>query len=205
MFRYLKSMFRSAFGSLGGKEPDDESVRPQSHAMRRRVALVLALAGSPVPAQELAVDINEKVAKVPVAGVEMVVTVYKPDGDDPFPLAIINHGRAGTPAERARAGRQRYPAAARYFVRRGFAVVVPTRKGYGVTGGRDMESHGSHIIPAYARSFDGALESIVPAMEWAKSLPYVDAFLKEQHHLLLPAWGRNSFAFRPSPQPRSAC
>jgi dienelactone hydrolase len=139
-----------------------------------RLALVLALV-APVAAQELAADLNEAVTKISAAGVEMIVTTFKPDGDGPFPLVIINHGRAGTAVERAKVRRQRYPDAARYFVRRGFAVVVPTRKGYGETGGSDPENSGACVNPAYAPTFDAALESIVPVLEWAKRLPYVDA------------------------------
>jgi dienelactone hydrolase len=105
----------------------------------------------------------------------MVVTTFKPDGDGPFPLVIISHGRAAAAVDRAKVPRQRYTDAARYFVQRGFAVVVPTRKGYGETGGSDPEHMGACVNPAFARSFDGALESIMPALEWAKSLPYVES------------------------------
>jgi dienelactone hydrolase len=139
-----------------------------------RLAFVAALV-APVAAQELAADLNEAVTKIPAAGVEMVVTTFKPNGDGPFPLVIINHGRAGTAVERAKVRRQRYPDAARYFVRRGFAVVVPTRKGYGETGGSDPENSGACVNPSYAPTFDAALESIVPVLEWAKRLPYFDA------------------------------
>src|SRR6185436_8021615 len=131
-------------------------------------ALLLALAASPLAAQQLAADLNESVTKIPAAGVEMVVTTFKPDGDGPFPLVIISHGRAAAAVDRAKVPRQRYTDAARYFVQRGFAVVVPTRKGYGETGGSDPEHSGACVNPAYAPTFDAALESIVPALEWAK-------------------------------------
>ena len=60
--------------------------------------------------------------------------VYRPAGTGPFPLVTINHGapRPGTDVQQARPG---FAAAARWFVRRGFAVVVPMRRGYGHSGG----------------------------------------------------------------------
>lgn len=94
----------------------------------------------PVPAN----DIHEAVRRVPVTAMDrlgkeyaadILVTTYKPQGDGPFPLVIINHGRAENPRERAAIPRFRYSFAARYFVRKGFAVAVPSRIGYADTVG----------------------------------------------------------------------
>lgn len=67
----------------------------------------------------------------------------------PRPLLVINHGRAVTASGRASMGRSRYPEAAKFFAQLGFAVAVPTRIGYGVTGGDDLEDTG----PCNARNF----------------------------------------------------
>lgn len=144
-------------------------------ASRLSVLLLLIACAASTHAQPLATDLNERVTRVPGAGIDLVVTTFKPDGGGPFPLAIVNHGRAGSAAARAQTPRMRYTAAARYFVERGFAVVVPTRRGYGDTGGDDAEHHGSCGNPDFPRTFDGALASILPVLEWAQKLPYVDA------------------------------
>jgi hypothetical protein len=45
---------------------------------------------------------------------ELETTVYKPVGDGPFPLVVINHGKAaGDPKFQ---NRSTYPLAARYFL-----------------------------------------------------------------------------------------
>src|SRR5687768_12921732 len=62
------------------------------------------------------------------------VTVFRDDTRARSPFMVISHGR-GNPEVRANLGRSRYPDNARYFVSRGFAVFIPTRVGYGVTGG----------------------------------------------------------------------
>ncbi|MEC5399944.1 alpha/beta hydrolase family protein [Uliginosibacterium sp. H1] len=78
-----------------------------------------------------------------IAG-DIPVTVFRPQGDGPFPLVVISHGRAGSRDGRARPARQRFESAASYFVRKGFAVAVPTRLGYGetITAG-DPEDRGA--------------------------------------------------------------
>jgi hypothetical protein len=57
------------------------------------------------------------------------------------PYLVLNHGR---PANGNLAGmqRQRYSDNSRYFVSLGFVVLVPTRVGYGESGGPDVEDSG---------------------------------------------------------------
>jgi dienelactone hydrolase len=71
------------------------------------------------------------------------VTVFVDDATpSPHPILILNHGRAVTDTERAALGRARYTENSTYFARLGFVVAVPTRVGYGVTGGEDVEDTG---------------------------------------------------------------
>ena len=113
------------------------------------VALALLVGASGVRAQELDASLNETVVTVPKKGVfsiDIETTLYKPDGAGPFPLVVINHGKAfGEPRFQ-----QRYrPAqAARWFLQRGYAVAVPMRQGFAksggiyVGGGCNVESNG---------------------------------------------------------------
>ncbi len=59
--------------------------------------------------------------------------VFFPPGPGPFPAAVINHGSPGEPWRQFMA-MPSYPAAARWFLDRGYMVVVPQRRGYGDTG-----------------------------------------------------------------------
>jgi dienelactone hydrolase len=67
---------------------------------------------------------------------ELETTLYKPDGEGPFPIAVINHGKA--PGNPGFQGRYRPAVAARYFLQRGYAVVVPMRQGFSKSGGSYM-------------------------------------------------------------------
>jgi dienelactone hydrolase len=108
----------------------------------RLLLAALALAGllaGPVRAQapELNASLDESVLMIPKKGMlftfELETTLYKPEGDGPFPIVVINHGKAaGNPRfqERYRPG-----MAARYFLQRGYAVVVPMRQGFSRSSG----------------------------------------------------------------------
>jgi dienelactone hydrolase len=77
--------------------------------------------------------------------VERTLTVMvfsDPANPQPAPVMVLNHGRSSTAAGRREVGRARFTEASRFFVQRGFIVAVPTRIGYGVTGGDDIESTG---------------------------------------------------------------
>ena len=67
--------------------------------------------------------------------VDLVVTLYTPEGDGPFPLAVVNHGVNGSKERPADMARNRYTYAAYYFVSRGYAVALPMMRGYGGSGG----------------------------------------------------------------------
>lgn len=68
-------------------------------------------------------------------------TVRRPAGEDPKPLVVINHGSPGDSAKRLDMA-VKYAAASEWFVRQGFVVVLPLRRGYGATGGDWAETYG---------------------------------------------------------------
>lgn len=80
---------------------------------------------------------TEKVFFVPLSahsGIHLETTVFRPKGLGPFPLVVMNHGKAfSAPAQQARA---RYPVLSQEFVRRGYVVVIPMRQGFSQSGGR---------------------------------------------------------------------
>lgn len=151
--------------------------------MRALLALAAIVWAAALHAQggpPFAADLNETVIEVPFAangaqtGERMIVTLFKPDGEGPFPFAIINHGRAPTPEGRTQLPRQRYLQQARWLVRKGIVVLVPTRRGYGVTGGFDVEAIGNCGAPAYADAMAGGVASVLAVIDYAKAQPFVD-------------------------------
>lgn len=142
--------------------------------------------GEPSEAPKLADDLHETIAKVPATVTlfsgknytgQMTVTHFRPDGDGPFPVVIMNHGRAGALKEkRAMPLRQRYTSVARYWIRRGFAVFVPTRLGYGETGvDADPEYSGSACDDRnFGVPLTAMLKQTSVVLEFAQTLPWAD-------------------------------
>jgi dienelactone hydrolase len=108
--------------------------------------------GTPLAAQALALDasLNEQVVMIPAvtgkSNAELETTIFKPPGTGPFPLVIMNHGKAlGNPHAQER---DRFIVISREFVKRGYAVVIPMRKGFSKSTGEyadygcDMTSNG---------------------------------------------------------------
>jgi dienelactone hydrolase len=112
---------------------------------------------------------NEQVITLSVgsgmASTELETTFFIPPTEGPFPLVIINHGKApGNPKFQARA---RYLTASREFLKRGYLVALPMRRGFSKSGGGyvdpgcNIESNGqmradeiTEIIAALVRRSD---------------------------------------------------
>jgi dienelactone hydrolase len=108
-------------------------------------------------------------------GHDITVTVFHDDQRSKAAFMVLNHGRASNDADRFKVGRARYTDNAKYFVAMGFAVFVPTRVGYGVTGGEDIEYSGPCLNRNYPPVYEAAARQTLRVIEYAKSLPYVDA------------------------------
>lgn len=112
----------------------------------------LSLLSNSCVAQEPSLDarLNEQIVMVLAASggtnAELETTIFKPPGEGPFPLVIMNHGKE--PGDPHLQKRDRFLVISREFVKRGYAVVIPMRKGFsGSTGeysdyGCDMDGNG---------------------------------------------------------------
>lgn len=105
---------------------------------------------------------------------KVIVTSYKPIGEGPFPILILNHGRSA--ADRSQPARFRYTQQARFFVKRGFAVFVPTRIGYGALGtSPGPEDSGNCNQKNYAPMAEAASNQVIAVLAFARQQSYVDA------------------------------
>lgn len=154
-------------------------------------ALCLLLAGAlvtpspaktwpPAHAQRDSLDssLRETVHSLPVtaAGAGIVVTSFRPPGDGPFPWIVLSHGTAGTPEVNRRIGRNRNLPLAREWVRRGYAVLAPIRRGYGASGGDKFgDSYGNCRRPDFRGAGEGAALDLLATVEWAKTQRDLDA------------------------------
>jgi dienelactone hydrolase len=92
------------------------------------------MAGAPPPPYA---SLNEQVIRIPVEqppAVTLEVTIMHPDGDGPFPLAIMNHGAASVSKDH-RGERYHMTNTAFYFLSRGYAVALPMMRGFAASGG----------------------------------------------------------------------
>lgn len=103
----------------------------------------LSLISAACFAQEMTAGakLDEQIMMVPAiidnASIELETTIFRPPGAGPFPLVIMNHGKeAGDPHHQRR---DRFLAVSKEFVKRGYAVVIPMRKGFSKSTGQYVE------------------------------------------------------------------
>jgi dienelactone hydrolase len=156
-------------------QPDGETVR----VFFSGIALLLATAFAALAQTgEQTIVLRENVHRVPLAPAtgadqEMHTIVYLPRGDGPFPLVVINHGSPRDAASRPNFT-ARFSAAGAWFIRRGYAVAVPTRRGYGPTGGGWAEAFGSCDSPDYEGGGRATSQDIRAAVLYFREQPFVD-------------------------------
>lgn len=159
--------------------PDRGRILAQAGVEMRCLWALLALCG-PVSSSATVV---EEVIEVPVSvrtihgqdvSQPIKVTVFRDDAREKAPYLVLNHGRPASPADFARMKRQRYAENSRYFVSQGFVVFVPTRVGYGESGGVDVEYSGRCDSRNYMPVYEAAADQTLAVLKTAKDLPYVD-------------------------------
>lgn len=135
----------------------------------------------PVP-EQLSLDIREAVLRVPmtvkdafnkVITGDLLVTTFRPQGAGPFPLVVMNHGRSTK--TRTHESRQRFEPIARFFVRKGFAVAVPQRLGYGASAAAgDPEDQMSCSQPRYQPAGEAAAAQVLAVVAQMRTQPDID-------------------------------
>jgi dienelactone hydrolase len=137
-------------------------------------ALLCALSG----AVQASTAWTESVIRAPVdAGrekVEIDVTVLRPRGAGPFPIVVLSHGSPRSPIERRMDGRQRLTAQSEPFLAMGYAVIVPTRRGYGHSGGEWAEGYGPCSDPDYYRAGLETARDVRAAVDAVRGASWAD-------------------------------
>lgn len=100
--------------------------------------------------------------------------VCRPKTDAPARLAVLNHG--SPPRAFSRPGMQPAPCdseAVQWFLDRGFVVMLPMRRGYGMTGGSWDEGGGSCSAANYVHAGQESARDIEAVVNYATALPFV--------------------------------
>ncbi len=161
------------------------STQSPQQARRNGPASLLLMAASLALCASAHAAIQETVVRLParvsdtygkVIEQEFVLTVFEDDAPTPAPrpIAIVLHGRAADADKRAALGRATYRANARWLVRQGFVVAVPTRIGYGETGGEDVEDTGSCNNKIYPPGYQAAAEQAIVTLRHMQQRPGAD-------------------------------
>lgn len=115
--------------------------------------------------------LNEQIIRIPAdatGSVTLETTIYRPDGPGPFPMIVFNHGKIpGDPRGQARSEPM---SLAREFVRRGYVVVAPNRRGFAGSGGT-YEQDGCDV----ERNGLGQAADVAATIDYMTKQPYVDA------------------------------
>ena len=120
--------------------------------------------------------------KVDGKTVRLVMRIYKPDKAGPVPTLVFNHGSTGRGRDPMQFNRPiDFPQLAQFFVQRGWAVVMPARRGRAGSEGQYDEgfevdrARGYSCDKARSRNgFDRALRDLDAAMTAILAMPFVD-------------------------------
>jgi dienelactone hydrolase len=113
-------------------------------------------------------SLNEKVIGIPSGDITLETTIYKPTGDGPFPMVVFNHGKL--PGDSHGQPRARPLAFAREFVRHGYVVVVPNRRGFAGSEG-EYAGNGCNVeANGFAQAGD-----VAATVTFMSKQAYVDA------------------------------
>jgi dienelactone hydrolase len=106
--------------------------------------------------------------------IKLAATEYRPEGDGPFPVLVINHGTPRSSASFAKM-QDRYVRQAEMFAKHGFLVLNPMRRGYGKSDGPWAENYFGCANPDYVQAGLESAKDIAAALDYARTLAYADA------------------------------
>jgi len=137
------------------------------------------------PARAIALEVRAEPVRIAIDlpdAPSMLAGVFLPNGNGPFPVLLYSHGRSGTSSERAQTRIPDVRSHVRYWLGRGFAVVMPIRPGYGETGGADREDSGVTLdmfgncwgSPTYDQAAASAASAVLVTLAWVREQPWAD-------------------------------
>ncbi len=120
--------------------------------------------------QTIRVPVHSKVARD--ASFSLEAFVYRPTVQGKHPLVLLNHGSPGGDPKQG----EPQAAQAKFFTDRGYIVLVPMRRGRGTSGGTSLEALEKNCDSAsWKTGLDAAYEDVTAAIDFASSMPDVDA------------------------------
>ena len=143
------------------------------------LATVPAMAAEPGPQGPPIGQFHEQPYLIPwdpeagAGGLMLEATVYRPDGNGPWPLAIVSHGSPRDAAQRPTM-HATYRTASQWLVYQGYAVVVPMRRGYGNSGGGWAENPGPCANSNYFNAGIASSQDLAVVIAYMRRQSFVD-------------------------------
>jgi dienelactone hydrolase len=103
----------------------------------------------------------------------MRTTVFRPPGEGPFPLVVMNHGTTQNPVHRQYFPILEFEAAALWFVQQGFVVAAPQRPGHGETGGIFLEDQANCAPSDFLEAGRAGAANIQSAIDYMMTQSFV--------------------------------
>lgn len=169
--------------------------------LRAAGALLLALFAAPAAAQPAGSGTTEVLsAPAPdLSGRRLAITLRLPQGAGPFPLAIVNHGSPPSPADRPKMNPV-FATISDWFLGRGYAVALPTRRGYGTVGGEWDEGFGDCDRPDFVKAGIKTANDIEAALATLLASPAIAKRGVIVVGQSAGGWGTIALAARPHPE-----
>src|SRR5262245_47402147 len=117
------------------------------------------------------------------------------------PLAVINHGTSD--ATRLAVSMPVYYWLSRWFVERGYVVVLPQRRGHGATGGPIVDSIGSCADPNHFKSGLAAADDIEAVVGYMSTQPFIEPGSAVVVGISTGGWASLALASRNPPEVRA--
>lgn len=136
--------------------------------------------GSLTPAPAIA--LNEETLRIPfrykgffgsTKELQLEATLYRPNQAGRFPVVVFNHGSTSGGASITTT--IKFTVAARYFVEKGFAFLVPMRRGRGKSEGTYLEGGDGYWCGNEARGIYTAVEDLDAVFAFLREQPWADA------------------------------
>jgi dienelactone hydrolase len=99
--------------------------------------------------------------------VSLQITIFQPAGPGPFPVVVLNHGKAQ--GNNRLQERNRAVSATREFLKRGYAVVAPMRQGFAGSGGAAV-GEGCNT----AGNGEAQAEDVISVVQWLSKQSWAD-------------------------------
>jgi dienelactone hydrolase len=135
---------------------------------------------------ELLPELREEIVKIPQTQmpanakpgdkpIDLTATLFQPPGPGPFPVVVLSHGSPSRGADRVLLGRYRVVAQIKLLVSQGLAVLVPMRRGFGVSTDAYAESIGFCQEPRYVKTGAESVSDLRAAVAFIRSRSTLDA------------------------------